>query len=301
MAPLLNIEYSDYEDYENANLSLWIHEGDLFRPSTNLKLLQVLSPGIYSIDYDRELGFFCKKLPHVSDELFTFSNSKSEDLINEINLFWDKKKVYQENKLVHKRGILLTGYPGTGKTSIISQVADGVVRNEGIVFKINDVMNLQHYVNFLTLSFRKIQPETPVVTVLEDIDKYAEIESSLLDFLDGKFSIEHHIIISTSNNTDSIPDSFLRPSRMDLLIEIDLPSEKIREEFFKFKNVPDEDLPKLIKESNNCSMADLKELYICIYVLNYTIDDALDKVLSPRERKNYLFKSNSFKKIGFLE
>lgn len=290
--------YYEYDDYQNANLSMWIHEGDLFRPSTNLKLLPKLSPGIYTVDWDRDLGFYCKKLPFISDELYVFSDNKSKDLVNEISLFWEKKDLYKANKLVHKRGILLTGYPGTGKTSIISQVAEGVVKNHGIVFKVQDFRNLEHYVNFLTLGFRKIQPETPVVTILEDIDKYQEVEPSLLDFLDGKFSIEHHIIISTSNNTDSIPDSVLRPSRMDLLIEIDLPSEDVRREFFQHKNVSGEDLETLVKGSDECSIADLKELYICVYLMDYSIEDALSKVLSPRERKNYLFKSNSIKKIG---
>lgn len=40
----------------------------------------------------------------------------------------------------------------------------------GVVFKVI-ARNLDHYVEFLRTCFRKLQPDTPVITILEDLDQ----------------------------------------------------------------------------------------------------------------------------------
>ena len=168
----------------------------------------------------------------------------------------------------------------------------------GVVFKIYGIKNLSQYVDFVKYGFRKIQPDTPVITILEDIDQYQDVETQLLDFLDGQFHLNHHVVIATSNNTEDIPDTFLRPSRLDLKIEVDYPSEQTRREYFKFKQVPDDDLENLVTKTSLCSLADLKEVYICVYLLDYTIDEAVNQVLTPTEKKNYLQRKYTKSKIG---
>lgn len=282
----------------NEEISLWVKEKDIIKPSTNIIILNKLEPGVYTADYSRDFGYFCRKLESSSDELFIFSDSITEDLLAEINLFWKKKDKFIEQKLIHKRGILLEGYPGTGKSSIITQLSDEVIKQGGVVFKVSNFRNLNDYVGFMRVGFRKIQPETPIITILEDIDQYEEVDTELLDFLDGKTHINHHVVIATSNNTEEISDTFLRPSRLDLKIEVPLPSAKTREEYFKFKGVPEEVVKDLVIKSDKCSLADLKEIYICIYLLDYSIDDALMKVTTPREKKNYLYKPQKTGLIG---
>ena len=273
--------------YTDEAVSLWIKEKDVIRASTNLSILHTLEPGIYRVDYNREDGHYCMKINSISDELTVFSDSITSSIINEINDFWEKKDIYEQNKLVHKRGILLQGFPGTGKTSIISLVCKDLIKKGGVVFKISGIRNLSVYIDFILYGFRKIQPDTPLITIIEDIDNYGDAEDDILDFLDGKTNINHHIVIATTNNSEEIPDSFLRPSRIDLVIEIPLPCEETRREYFKFKNVPDKDIERLVTQSKNFSLADLKEFYILIYVLNYSEEDAFKKITSPREKKNY--------------
>ena len=55
-------------ELDELNSSLWIKENDIYRPSTNLKILTELEPGVYTVDYDRDLGYFCKKLPQKKNE-----------------------------------------------------------------------------------------------------------------------------------------------------------------------------------------------------------------------------------------
>lgn len=284
-------------EYEH-DVSMWVKENQLIKPSTKLTILQKLEPAVYTVGYSRDDGFYCEKLNIDSDELFVFSDSVTTTILNEIDLFWKKKNLYLEKKLIHKRGILLEGYPGTGKSSIISQVSNAIIKNGGIVFKITSFRNLDDYIQFLRVGFRKIQPETPIVTILEDINQYGEVELELLDFLDGQTSINHHILIATSNDTIEIPDTFLRPSRLDLRIIIDLPSKKTREEFFRFKNIDESLIEELVNKTDGCSLADLKELYICIFLLEYSISDAIKKVTSIRNKKNYKSNPKKVNKIG---
>ena len=288
----------DDDERKEEKISVWLKDKDIIKPSTNISLLQKIEPGIYTVDFSRDHGIYCKKMDVKSDELFVFSDSISEKLLKEINTFWEKSERYKQNNLVHKRGILLEGFPGTGKSSIISILCKEIISKGGVVFKINGVRNLDTYFEFIRYGFREIQPETPVVTILEDLDQYEEVESELLDFLDGKTHLDHHVVIATTNNTELIPDTFLRPSRIDLKIEVPLPSEQTRREYFKFKNTPEDDIENLVKQSEDFSLADLKELYVCIYLLDYTVEEAVGKITAPKEKKNYLNSSTSGSKLG---
>lgn len=168
-------------------LSMWTIEGEVIRPSTNVSVRNKLAPGMYRVDYHREFGMFCKKLQVTSDELYNFSDSKIPSLLEEINNFWDKADLYAKNKLVHKRGILLPGFGGTGKSSIVTLLCNEIIKRDGVIFKVANVQNLSIYVEFIKNSFRSIEPNTPVITVIEDLDRYVD-DDSLLDFLDGKLA-----------------------------------------------------------------------------------------------------------------
>lgn len=286
------------EEIRDTTVSVWIKDKDLIRASRDITLIKEIAPGIYTVDFDQNIGYFCKKIDVKSDELFLFTDSITNNLLEEIKLFWAKSNIYKENNLIHKRGILLEGYPGTGKSSIISLLANEIIKQGGVVFKVNGFRNLNDYIGFIRGSFRKIQPDTPIITILEDLDQYDDVEDELLDFLDGKTHIDHHVVIATTNDTENIPDTFLRPSRIDLKIEIPMPTEQTRSEYFKYKKVPDEDIENLIKETEGCSLADLKELYICIYLLDYTVEDAINKIKTPRDKKCYLSSPQTKSKMG---
>lgn len=279
-------------------LALWVKEKNIVRPSGEITVSTTLDPGVYTVEFNRDLGIYCQKTTAPSDELFVFSDSVTEALLQEIDLFWDKSELYKKNNLIHKRGILLEGFPGTGKTSIITQLSNRIIEKGGVVFRVSGFRNIDHYVSFIRTGFRKIQPDTPIITILEDINQYAEVEMELLDFLDGKTHIDHHIVIATSNNTEDIPDAFLRPSRLDLRIEVNLPSKQTRKEYFQYKEVPSDRIDELVEQTKECSLADLKEIYICIFLLDYSLEDALSKILKPRDKKNYSYRSKKGTRIG---
>jgi len=278
-------------------VSLWIVDGDLIRPSGKISLQQKLNPGFYKVDIHRDYGIYCKRIMASSDELFTFTDSLIPELLEEINLFWDKAETYKNNKLVHKRGVLLAGCAGTGKSTIISLLSNEISKRNGVVFNITDPNNLSLYINFINNSFRQIEPNTPIITIIEDIDRY-EDNDSILDFLDGKSQIEHHVIIATSNNTTRIPTTFLRPSRIDLIFEVPLPSEQTRREYFINKKIDQELVEELVSKTDGFSLADLKELYITRFILNYSIEEAIKKINTSPKKKDYTTSKGKSSKFG---
>ena len=286
-----------YDDYVD-NVSMWVKDKDYFIPSTDIKVLKTLPAGMYKVDNTKDRGLHCKSISFKSDSLYTFSDSKTELVLNEIRSFWDKEKLYADNKLIHKRGILFYGYPGTGKSSVLNIICSELIEKGGVVFKISSPRNLVDYIDFLRFGFNKIESGSRIITIIEDIDDYSEMETELLEFLDGQFNINHHLLLATSNDTTNIPDTVLRPSRIDLKVEIPYPSEKTREEFFRFKSVPEEDLEELVTETEDLSLADLKEIYICRYILDYTLEQAIDKVTEDLDKKDYTSVRNKNYKLG---
>ena len=309
MASILELSVEEYlesygfeevvdEKIEEKKVSLWVKNKDVFTPSPGIQIMPSLPPGMYTAEYDSNTGHFCKSVDLKTDELFVFTESVAQSLLDEIKLFWDKKELYKENNLVHKRGILLYGFPGTGKSSYINMLSEDLIKDGGVVFKVNGIRNLFNYIEFLKHGFRKIQPHTHVITILEDIDQYKEVEVELLDFLDGQSHINHHVVIATSNNTEHLPDTFLRPSRLDLKIEVPMPTEQTRKEYFMNKKVPEDLIDNMVKETKGCSLADLKEIYICVFLLDYTVERAVKQILEPHDKKSYLDNHSRKRKIG---
>ena len=72
-----------------------------------------------------------------------------------------------------------------------------------------------------------------------------------------------------------------------LKIEIPLPNSEVRREYFINKKVDENLVENLVENTNNCSLADLKEFYISIYLLGYSVEDAVKKISSPRDKKDY--------------
>jgi len=285
----------DSEDIEKV--SLWVVDGEQIRPSTNLGVTNKLNPGIYKVGVSRDYGIYCKKVDISSDELFYFSDSIIPSLIQEITLFWDKADLYKQNKLIHKRGILFCGYPGCGKTSIISLLCNEIIKRKGVVFIVEDANNLSIYTNFIKNNFRQIEPNTPIITIIEDLDNYGN-NDLILDFLDGKSQIEHHLLLTTANNTLNIPDAYLRPSRIDLKVEVTLPNETIRKEYFLHKKLDLETAQNLASKTEDFSLAELKELYIAIYILDYSLEESLLKIKTPHIKKDFSSKRLKTNKLG---
>ena len=257
----------------------WIEtvDGDYF-PAKNTKIKKKLPPGSYSI-HTSQGKYFCSKVEPSTDDLYRMPNNKIEEILVEMDRFWDKAELFAEEGITHKRGIMFHGGPGCGKTSTISILETDVIKRGGIVFRIATINDLRAMIEFVHDYFRDIQPETPVVVVMEDIDSLVNAsESIVLNYLNGADEFDHCINIATTNRIHECNDLLLRESRFDYIIELEPPNEEERRFYLSKKKLDEETLEKWVLASKGFSMAQLKELYIAVKLLDNDFDAVILKI-----------------------
>lgn len=261
-----------------------------------------LVPGTYNIKVDNSAGICFQKINIATDGLLRFPNSNSEKVIEEISKFWDRESVFNKYNLNYKRGIFLYGPPGSGKSSTIQIVSEDVVKRNGVVFKFN---NPSVFVEGIRI-FREIQPDTPVVVLMEDIDSTIEAfnESEVLNILDGVDQASKIVFLATSNYPELLSQRLLnRPSRFDKRFKMEHPDENARRLYFD-NLIDDEaienssiDIDQWVAETENMSIAHLKELFVTVCILGNSYSDSLEALRGmsniPRSDADY------DKKVGF--
>lgn len=123
-----------------------------------------------------------------------------------------------------KRGILLEGPYGTGKTLISSITSKECVDNGWTYILLDKSSNLKEALYFA----RRYEP---AVIFAEDIDRITEDRdekaNDLLNILDGVLSKDCEImVVLTSNHAEKINKAMLRPGRLDAVISVLPPDEK---------------------------------------------------------------------------
>ena len=130
----------------------------------------------------------------------------------------------------YRRGYLLFGPPGTGKTSFVQAIAGALKLNLCYVNLSNGEMTDDTLNRLLTDA-----PERSII-LLEDIDamfnqremtyKSKLSFSGFLNALDGVRSQEGQILFMTTNHKEKLDAALLRPGRADVHVNLNLASEK---------------------------------------------------------------------------
>jgi DNA replication protein DnaC len=142
-----------------------------FVPS--FKSVDQVPSGIYELQYNRNVSqITLKKQPFKTDELYQLPSYEIQDILKDIQDFWDRRDKYREYNFVHKRGILMYGEPGCGKSGIIQLIAKQLIENNGIIINIKDQDDVDFFIDFIA-TFRKIEPNRPLIVLLEDLDSIA--------------------------------------------------------------------------------------------------------------------------------
>lgn len=281
---------------KDVNYATWLENGDDYAPATTLKPVEKLPSGVYKMIVTND-GYRATPVPINSDELYTFTDGYTTTILNEVNEFWKKKDLYKKYNLSPRRGLLLEGPPGSGKSSIITLLIEQLIKKDGIVFLVNTIADLNVLTESINTVIRKIEPERPIITIIEDVDKLIAALGTdviLLDLMDGKNSIDNHLIILTSNNTTDLSPALLRPSRIDMRFEMPNPTESIRKEFFEKKGI--KDIDKYVNATEGMSFAELKEVFIGTQILGKKLNKVIDQIKNPLETKDYF--NTKKKKIG---
>ncbi len=136
-----------------------------------------------------------------------------------------------------KRGLLLHGPPGTGKTHTTRYVVQRLTGSTVIMLSGRAL----HMIGEVTGLARDLQP---AVVVLEDVDLVAEdrgygpgprpVLFELLDAMDGAAADADLLFLLTTNRADLLePALAARPGRVDVAVEVGLPDADARRRLFE--------------------------------------------------------------------
>lgn len=152
------------------------------------------------------------------------------DIKTAIEGFFAHEDAYTALGFPWRRGILLVGPPGTGKTMICKAAASSTnvpylyvrdVREQGQAGQIRSI-------------FERARMLAPCILVFEDMDGFVTTANRtvFLNELDGFNSNNGLLILASSNHPEKIDDALLkRPSRFDRVVHISLPDINERREY----------------------------------------------------------------------
>jgi AAA+ superfamily predicted ATPase len=211
------------------------------------------------------------------DDLIDFANSLPAQILQEIENFWSLGEKFQRYGYLHRRGYLLYGPQGSGKSSVVHQVVHRII-------KAGHVAVFCEHPGVLTRTmelFRKIEPERPLVCMFEDIDAIIELhgDSELLQWLDGSHQINKVINIATTNYPERLDRRIVsRPRRFDRIIKIEAPADHIREAYLskKLPELQGAELARWVEMTEGLSFAALAELVISVACLGNSLEDTVE-------------------------
>lgn len=205
------------------------------------------------------------------------------DIFRSIDEFFFKSGTFFKTyNIPYKRGILLYGSPGNGKTTLVKSIA-GSVAAPIVYWQITE--NTSSYT--INEVFSIVTRMAPMVLVIEDIDSMPDYaRSTFLNSLDGATSKEGIFLIGTTNYPEQIDPALInRAGRFDRAYEIKQPTGEIREKYLRKKglsNFLDEaSLHQLVEKTNGLSIAQLNEIYMSIALeWHYEQQVNIDKIVA---------------------
>ena len=193
-----------------------------------------------------------------------------EALEAKVVLPFEDNALSAELELKPKRGVLLAGPPGTGKTMIGCALAH---RLKGKFFLIDGTVVADANDFFATVNgiFERAKRNAPSVIFIDDTDLIFENKSTgfyryLLTMLDGleSASAERVCVMMTAMEVGSIPAAMLRSGRVELWLETRLPDLEARASILRERlirlgePVRSADTERLAAASGGLTGADLK-------------------------------------------
>ncbi len=223
-----------------------------------------------------------------------------DDLIHELEakiaLPFENDALRVELGLKPKRGVLLAGPPGTGKTTIGRALAH---RLKSKFFMVDGTMiaGSRDFNCNINRLFQAAKKNAPAIIFIDDADVIFEGEDHhgfyryLLTMLDGleSASAERVCVMLTAMHAGSLPPALLRSGRVELWLETKLPDGAARADILREKlaNLPDPiglaDIPQIAAAAHGLTGADLKNV-VDDAKLAFAHDLATGKGLGPPEQ-----------------
>lgn len=190
-------------------------------------------------------------------------------LLRELEDFLSAREWYRAKGIPWRRGVLLWGPPGNGKTQVVRMLASRMFDLGGLVY----TTRVEEWVRteMLRQAFDEAAQSAPVLFFIEDIDGLLDNTSvnrtEFLNMLDGIGRVEGIFFVATTNFPDKVDPALVnRAGRFDLTVPFPDPDLELRREFFRRRwgeTAYEVHAELAARESKGLSFANLEE--VCRY------------------------------------
>lgn len=271
---------------EEVPANYWLSKGDTFWPGD--ASYERLPAGLYRISYSQQVGWHCVKARVTTDVLIPLPDTASAEVMAEIRRFWELENAFRKRGLLWKRGVLLWGPPGSGKTATVQQLLHEVItEHDGIAIYIDGAESAMAGFQMI----RKMEPHRPIVALMEDIEALIEEDgdAGYLALLDGEAQVDNVVFVATTNFPEKLGARFTdRPSRFDIVRKVGMPSAVARRAFLLAKEPELETeggIDTWVNMTENMSIAHLRELIILCRCYGSDLETALARLNTMREKQ----------------
>lgn len=248
-----------------------------------------LPSGAYKLVETNELGPALVPFTMHTDSYLDIRESNTNKLIyDDLKIFMKSKNLYEKEHVRHKKGALLYGPPGNGKTREIEKILENAEDFIGI-FIPSKFSNLSDLDNF-----REALNGKNVVFVIEELTERLSGRHSieqLLSFLDGEMSWNNAYVIATTNHPEEIPANIIdRPGRFELVIEFGNPTKSERMKYLLARDYTPDEATIVADLTEGLSLDYLVQVVTQSRVLGISIKDYIKTSKTKRDKIAKSFK-----------
>lgn len=242
-------------DDHPLSFSVFVEKKNLFRlrkyarkidrNSTTIVVPPILPRGMLTEIYKNTIGFL--------------ASGKSE------------KELYKEYDIPYKRGILLSGKPGCGKTMTCKWLRNLAI-NHDFYYRVVTLEEYEHARQHGSVRALFGAPRNrPGIIFFDDLDvmvkdrKTGNLEiMPFLTNMDGIYPAEGVVFVFTTNVMEELDEAFVRPGRIDLWLPFAPPGKKLRQQFVEerfHKNIlAGVDVDDIVERTNDYTFAEIEEI-----------------------------------------